>query len=176
MDHRSLTERGAVCINLLTMASNPLATADRLLAHWIFIDELPDVCQKNSIRRIDQVTNSVFNSLALTRSGHQVFTPYPFTALACPSFPSSPGTSTLINCRSEASLTVDNSAESARRSIGTSIIINSIHSRCQCMSFGYYIIPWRLLSDDGHRPADNIRHVPRWCLARNILFLCRRRY
>ena len=63
--------------------------------------------QNNFIRRIDQVTNKVSNSLAQTRTGNQVFAPYPSTALAPPSFPSRPGTSILIDCRSEGSSTVD---------------------------------------------------------------------
>ncbi|KAF8502597.1 hypothetical protein F5888DRAFT_1105901 [Russula emetica] len=59
-----------------------------------------------------------FQRLAQTRTGHQVSTPYPFsafTALAPPSFPSRCGTSISMNCRSEGSLTVDNSAPTARR-------------------------------------------------------------
>ncbi|KAF8494670.1 hypothetical protein F5888DRAFT_639386 [Russula emetica] len=57
------------------------------------------VCRKNFIRRIDQVTNKVSNSPAQTRTGHQISTYYPFTALAPPSFPNRPGTSILIQCR-----------------------------------------------------------------------------
>jgi hypothetical protein len=65
---------------------------------------------KNFIRRIDQVTNMVSNSPAETQPGYQVSTPSPFTALAPPLFPSRPGTSILMDCHSEGSLTVDNSA------------------------------------------------------------------
>jgi hypothetical protein len=80
--------------------NNPELSSPRTLpTRRIFIDELSAVCQKNFIRRIDQVTNEVLNSPAQTRTGHQVSTPYPFTALA-PSI-------VLIDCRSEGSLTVD---------------------------------------------------------------------
>jgi hypothetical protein len=65
-------------------------------------------------------------SAAQTRTGHQVSTPYP-TALAPPSFHSRPGTSILMDGRSEGSLMVDNYA---RR--WTS---EDIRSRCQRMSF-----------------------------------------
>ena len=65
---------------------------------------------KNFLHRIDQVANKVLNSPAQTPTGHQVSAPYSFTALAPPSFPSCPGTSILMDCRSEVSLTVDNYA------------------------------------------------------------------
>ncbi|KAF8502626.1 hypothetical protein F5888DRAFT_1109167 [Russula emetica] len=67
-------------------------------------------CQKNFFRRIEQIANEVSNNPAQTRTGHQLSTPYPFTALAPSSFPSHPGTSILMDCHSEGSLTVDNSA------------------------------------------------------------------
>jgi hypothetical protein len=71
--------------------------------------------ERTSFARIDQVTNEVSNSPAQTQTGatgHQVSIHHPLTALAPPLFPSRPGTSILINCRSEGSLTVavDNSA------------------------------------------------------------------
>ena len=62
------------------------------------------------IRRIDQVNNKIFSSPAQTQTGHQVSMPFPFTALAPPSFPSRPGTSIFMDCRSEGSLTVDDYA------------------------------------------------------------------
>ena len=122
--------RGALCIKSLTPVSNPLATAVLLPPRRIFIDELSGVRQKNSICRIDQVTNEISNSPAQTRIGPQVSTPYPFTALAPPSFPSRPGTSILLDCRSEGLLTVD---KYARHFTST-----DIRSRCRRMSFRPY--------------------------------------
>jgi hypothetical protein len=100
-----------------------------LPARRIFIDEPSAVCQKNSIRRIDQVINKVSSSPAQTQTG-QVSTSYPFIALAPPSFPSRPGTSILVGCRSEGALTVDNSA--------LRWTSKDIRSRCRGMSFGQY--------------------------------------
>jgi len=87
-----------------------LATAVPLPRTRLFIDELSAVCRIHFIRCIGQVTNEVLNSPTQTRTVHQVSTPFPFTALAPPSFPSRPGTSIFIDCRSEGSLVVDNSA------------------------------------------------------------------
>jgi hypothetical protein len=91
---------------------------------------LSAVCQKNFIHRIDQVTNKVLNSPAQARTGHQVSTADPFTALAPPSFPSRPGTSILIDCRSEGLLAVDNYARHWTN--------NDARSRCRRMSFVQY--------------------------------------
>jgi hypothetical protein len=88
----------------------------------------------------DQVANKVLNSPAQTRSGHQASTPYPFTALAPPQFPSRPGSSILTDCHLEGSLTVDNYAS---RWTGKDIV----RSRCQRMSFGQYHAT-TLLTDD----------------------------
>jgi hypothetical protein len=99
--------------------------------------------------RINQVTNEVLNSPAQTRTGHQVFTSCPFTALAPPSFPSRPGLSMLIDRRSEGLLTVDNHV---RR--WTS---KDIRNRCRRMSFGQYHATTPVMNDDANRPANNIR-------------------
>jgi hypothetical protein len=127
--HGSSVGRGTVCENLLTPVSNPVATAAPPRTLNLYLRAFT-VCQKNFIRRIDQVTDKVSNSPAQTRTEHQVSTPFPFIALAPPSFPSRPGSSILMDDRSEGSLTVDNSA---RR--WTS---NDIRSRCRRMSFGQY--------------------------------------
>jgi hypothetical protein len=86
--------------------------------------------KRTSSACINQVTNEVLNSPAQTRTGHQVSTPYPFTALAPPSFPSRPGPSTLMDGRSEDSLTVDNYAH---RRTGKDLC--TLYSRCRRMSF-----------------------------------------
>jgi hypothetical protein len=75
----------------------------------------------------DQVTNKALNSFAQTRTGHQVSTPYPFTAIAPPLFSSRPGTSILMDVRSEGSMTVDNYARRWTR--------KDIHSRRRRMSY-----------------------------------------
>ena len=103
-------------INLLTRVSAIHYSSNRshvlvpAPAHWNFIDLHPAVCQKNFTGRIDQVTNKVPNSPSQTLTRHQVSTPYPFTALAFPSFPSYPGTSIFMDGLSEGSLMVDNYA------------------------------------------------------------------
>ena len=53
-----------------------LSTAVPLAARYIFTEEFSAVCQKNSIRRINQVTNEGLNSPRLLRpqTGHQVST------------------------------------------------------------------------------------------------------
>src|SRR6266849_3485779 len=87
---------------------------------------------KNFIRRINQVITKVLDSpyQTRTRSGHQVSTPNPSTALTLPSFSSRPGTPILIDCRSEGSLTVDNYA--------CQWTSKDIRSGCRSMSFGQY--------------------------------------
>ena len=72
-------------------------------------------------------------------------------------FPSCPGSSILINDRSEGSLAVDNYAR-----LWTS---NGIR-RCRGMSFGN--ITGRALSAERDRPANNIRHAPQRCLTGNL--------
>jgi hypothetical protein len=96
----------------------------------IVLDELSAVCQKNFIRRIDQVTNGVLNSPAPSRTGNRVSRPYAFIALPHPSLPARLGSSTriLIDCRIEGLLTVGNYS---RRWNG-----QDIRSRCRRMSFG----------------------------------------
>ena len=81
---------------------------------------------ENIVRRIKEGIKRVLNNPTQTRrTGRQDSTPYT-TVLTPPSFPSRPGTSILICCRSGGSLT-------ARRWTG-----KDAHSRCQCMSFGQY--------------------------------------
>ena len=71
------------------------------------IDELSTVCQAKFTRSINQVTNKIPNS-----SPTQVSLPCSTgsTALRPPSFPSQPGSSILIDCCSEGSLTEENYA------------------------------------------------------------------
>jgi hypothetical protein len=90
---------------------------------------------KNFIRRIDQVTNKVSNSPATrveTRTRHHASSLYTLslTALAPSLLPSCPDTLILMDCLSEGSLMVDNSA---RRWTSKDIC-----SRCRSMSFGQY--------------------------------------
>ena len=86
----------------------------------------------------DQVTNKVLNSPAQIRTGHQVSTPHAFTALAPPSIPSRPGTSILMDSRSEGSLTV---VKYVRRWTRKCI-------RCLCQRMSARNIPQLLTSAD----------------------------
>src|SRR6267154_6001434 len=95
---------------------------------------------RNFIPWIGQVTNRVLStSPAQTRTGHHVSTPHSFTAPAPPSFPSHPGTSILLDSRSEGSLTVDNYAR-----CWTS---KDIRSQCRRMSLSNIL---QLLTSTDH--------------------------
>jgi hypothetical protein len=122
--------RGAVCINLLTPVSNPQAARVPLPARRTFVDELSAVCQKNFIHHIDQVTDNVLNSPDRTRTGHQVSSPYAFSAFIPPSLPSRPGPSILGDGRSEGWLTIYNNARRWSSKV--------IRNRSRRMSFGQY--------------------------------------
>ena len=86
------------------------------------IDELSAVCQDLSgipLNRSITVTNEISNSpTTWKRACHQVSPPYPSAALRPPSSPCRSASSTLIDRRSEDSLTAENDA---RCSIGENL-------------------------------------------------------